>query len=74
VTGLAGHLFALRPSDTRLNRSAALFAIPERAGVYRALVQIDAPGAWDVRIDTTQVSQRFVHAARLDVGAEGMLR
>jgi hypothetical protein len=60
----------MRPSDARLNQSATLFAIPQRAGVYRALVRLDAPGAWDLRIDTTLSARRFVHAARLDVGAK----
>jgi len=69
VAGLTGDFFASRPSDTRLNQSAALVAIPQRPGSYRTLVRVDEPGAWDFRIDVRQGTQRFVHAARLDVPA-----
>lgn len=67
VSGLAGHLFAIRPSDTRLNQSGALTEIPQQAGSYRTLVTLDVPGTWEVRIDATQQSLRFVHVARMDV-------
>jgi hypothetical protein len=67
VSGLAGRLFAIRPSDTRLNQTTAIVAIPQSPGRYRTLVRMDAPGAWEVRIDVRQQSFRFVHAARLDV-------
>ena len=67
VTGLSGHLFAIRPSDTRLNASAELFAEPRQPGRYRALIRMDMPGNWDVRIDTKQQALRFVDAARLAV-------
>jgi hypothetical protein len=67
VSGLAGRLFAIRPSDTRLNQTTAIVAIPQSPGRYRTLVRMDAPGAWEVRIDVRQQSLRFVHAARLDV-------
>lgn len=67
VSGLAGHLFAIRPSDTRLNQSGALTEIPRQAGSYRTLVTLDVPGTWEVRIDATQQSLRFVHVARMDV-------
>ena len=70
VAGLAGRLFALRPSDTRLNQSGELVALPQEAGRYRTLVRIDAPGAWELRIDVRQAALRFVHAARLTVPAE----
>jgi len=65
VTGLTGRLFAMRPSDARLNQTATLTALPQTPGRYRTLVRMDAPGAWEVRIDTTQGSLRFVHVARL---------
>lgn len=65
VAGLAGHLFAIRPSDTRLNQSGELVPLPQAAGSYRTLVRMDAPGAWELRIDVRQASLRFVHAARL---------
>ena len=44
VSGLAGRLFAIRPSDTRLNQTGELVALPQAAGSYRTLVRIDAPG------------------------------
>lgn len=67
VTGLTGRLFAIRPADTRLNQTADLVALPQSPGLYRTLVILDAPGEWEVRIDTTQAATRFVHAARLAV-------
>ena len=70
VAGLAGRLFAIRPSDTRLSQSGDLVALPQEAGRYRTLVRMDAPGAWELRIDVRQAALRFVHAARLTVPAE----
>jgi len=70
VTGLTGRLFAIRPSDTRLNQAGGLTEIPQRAGTYRTLVRLDEPGTWELRIDTRQQSLRFVHAARLTVRAD----
>ena len=69
VTGLAGRLFAIRPSDTRLNQTGELVELPQEAGSYRTLVRIDEPGIWEVRIDARQQALRFVHAARLSVPA-----
>ena len=51
VAGLAGRLFAIRPSDTRLNQTGELVALPQTPGSYRTLVRLDAPGAWELRID-----------------------
>ncbi|MEI6667100.1 MAG: FixH family protein [Acidobacteriota bacterium] len=65
VLGLAGHLFAIRSSDARLNQSGALTAMPQTQGRYRTMIRIDAPGAWELRIDVTQAALRFVHAAVL---------
>ncbi len=70
VTGLTGHLFAIRPSDTRLNQSGAFVELPQQPGSYRTLVRLDAPGAWELRIDATQGSLRFVHAARVDIAGD----
>ena len=70
VAGLAGRLFAVRPSDTRLNQSGELVALPQEPGRYRTLVRIDAPGAWELRIDVRRQALRFVHAARLAVPAD----
>ena len=70
VSGLVGHLFAIRPSDTRLNQSGEFVEIPQDAGSYRTLVRLDAPGTWEFRIDARQEALRFVHAARLTVAAE----
>lgn len=69
VTGLAGRLYAIRSADTRLNQTADLVALPQSPGLYRTLVILDAPGEWEVRIDTTLATTRFVHAARLTVPA-----
>jgi nitrogen fixation protein FixH len=69
VAGLAGRLFAIRSSDTRLNQTADLVALPQSPGQYRTLVRLDAPGAWELRIDVRQAALRFVHAARLTVPA-----
>jgi len=70
VSGLSGSLFAIRPSDTRLNQSGALTALPQTPGTYRTLVRIDEPGAWELRIDVRQEALRFVHAAGLSVPDE----
>ena len=70
VAGLAGSLFAIRPSDSRLNQTAALTAIPQSPGTYRTLVRLDAAGAWEVRVDMRQGALHFVHAARLTVPAD----
>lgn len=64
VTGMTGRLFAIRPSDTRLNQTGELIALPHAAGRYRTLVRLDAPGLWDLRLDMRQAALRFVHAAR----------
>ncbi len=74
VSGLAGHLFAIRPSDTRLNQRGALVEMPQQAGSYRTLVTLDVPGAWDLRIDTHQQALRFVHAARFNLPSEAAAR
>jgi nitrogen fixation protein FixH len=70
VSGLTGKLLAIRPSNTRLNQAGDLTELPQQAGSYRTLVQIDEPGAWELRIDARQQALRFVHAARLNVPAE----
>ena len=70
VAGLSGRLFAFRSSDTRLNQTGQLTAIPQDAGRYRTLVVLDQPGAWELRIDATQQALRFVHAARFEVPAD----
>lgn len=67
VNGLVGQLSATRPSNTRLNQTAGLVEIPQQAGSYRTLITLDAPGAWDVHIDTKQAALRFVHGARLTI-------
>jgi nitrogen fixation protein FixH len=70
VSGLAGRLFAIRPSDTRVDQDGELVEMPQEAGSYRTLVRLDEPGAWDLRIDVKQGTLRFVHAARLAVPAD----
>ena len=71
VTGLAGSFIAMRPSDARLNQSATVVALPQAAGRYRTLVRLDMPGVWEFRLDTQQQALRFVHAARITLGADG---
>ena len=70
VSGLAGDLIAVRPADARLNQRGRLVELPTHAGSYRTLVRLDEPGAWELRIDTTQQAMRFVHAARVSVNAD----
>lgn len=70
VTGLRGQLFAVRPADERLSQHGDLVELPAPAGSYRTLVRLDEPGAWELRIDTRQAAMRFVHAARLTLGAD----
>jgi len=72
VTGLAGSLFAIRPSDGRLNQSGPLVELPQEAGAYRGLVRVDLPGAWEFRVDLRRESLRFVHTARLAVEADAL--
>jgi nitrogen fixation protein FixH len=67
VSGLAGKLFAIRPSDARLNQSGDLTELPQQPGSYRTLVLLDEPGAWELRIDAVQQALRFVHTTRLTV-------
>ena len=75
VSGLAGHLFAIRPSDTRLNQAGKLVELPQHVGSYRTLIRLDEPGTWELRLDTTQAALRFVHATRMtlapDAAVEG---
>ena len=71
VSGLAGKLFAVRPSDTRLNQSGDLTELPQQPGSYRTLVLLDEPGAWELRIDARQQALRFVHTVRLTVPGGG---
>ena len=68
--GLSGRLFAIRPSDARLNQTGPLVGLPQEGGSYRSLVRLDEPGAWELRIDTKRDALRFVHAARLEVAAD----
>jgi nitrogen fixation protein FixH len=70
VTGLAGRLLLVRPSDQRRSQSAPLVGLPQEPGRYRALVVLDEPGAWELRIDAKQEGLRFVHAARVEVAPD----
>ncbi len=71
VSGLAGKLFVIRLSDTRLNQSGDLTELPQQPGSYRTLVLLDEPGAWELRIDTRQQALRFAHSARLTLPGGG---
>jgi nitrogen fixation protein FixH len=70
VTGLAGRLSAIRPSDARLNRTGDLTELPQQAGTYRTLVLMDEPGAWELRLDARLQAIRFVQTARVTVAAD----
>jgi nitrogen fixation protein FixH len=70
VSGLAGRLFAIRPSDTRLDRTGDLTELPQQPGSYRTLVLMDEPGTWELRIDARQQALRFIHETRLTVLAD----
>jgi hypothetical protein len=65
VAGLTGRLFAIRPSEPRLNQTTPLVELPQEPGVYRTLVKLDRPGEWELRLDAKRESLRFVHAARV---------
>jgi nitrogen fixation protein FixH len=67
VADLTGQLSAIRPADSRLREEGTLVALPQRAGCYRTLLRLDAPGVWELRIDAVQHGMRFVHRARLHV-------
>ena len=67
VTGLAGRLFAIRPSEPRLNQTGMVVELPQEPGSYRTLVKLDRAGEWEFRLDATRESLRFVHAARVTV-------
>jgi hypothetical protein len=70
ITGLSGRLFAMRPSDPRLNQTGDLVGLPHEAGSYRTLVRLDQPGVWEFRLDARRDAVRFVHAARVSLAAE----
>lgn len=69
VHGLAGHLMAIRPADSRLTQRGVLAALPTVSGSYRTLIRLDQPGTWEFRLDTRQGDRRFVHATRFDLPA-----
>ena len=73
VSGLSGQLFAIRPSDTRMNQAGQLVEMPQEAGSYRTLIRLDQPGTWELRIDAHQQALRFVHAARLIIPSESAI-
>jgi nitrogen fixation protein FixH len=67
VANLEGRLLVMRPSDQRRSQSVPLVGLPHQPGRYRALAVIDQPGAWELRLDATRDTLRFVHAARVTV-------
>jgi len=67
VPGLAGRLLAQRPADSRAPVAGTLVELPQQPGTYRTLVALDPPGAWELRVDATQGTVRFVHGARVTV-------
>lgn len=66
VAGLSGRVFAAADAARR-GPPGDLVALPHEPGSYRALLYVDAPGAWDFRLDARRDSLRFVHAARVTV-------
>lgn len=70
VSGLAGRLFANRPSNPRLNEAGELTELPQAAGTYRTLVRLDEPGTWEFHIEATRRALRFVHSARVSIRAD----
>lgn len=67
VTGLAGELVALRPSDQRLNSRGTLTELPHEPGRYRTLVRLAAPGVWKLNVDARRGEVRFVHSQRVSI-------
>ena len=67
VSGLVGHLLAVRPADEDHPQRGELVELPQQPGSYRTLVRLDQSGAWDVRVEARQQTLRFVHADRLSV-------
>jgi nitrogen fixation protein FixH len=73
VAGLAGTLFAIRSSDTRLDQAGALTELPQQAGSYRTLMVLDEPGVWELRLDARRQAMRFVHSARVTLSGDAVL-
>jgi len=72
VSGLTGHIFAVRPADSGRTQSAELVGMPQEPGSYRSLLRLDEPGNWELRLDVRQGALRFVHAARLALSPEAV--
>jgi nitrogen fixation protein FixH len=70
VTELVGRLVAVRPADIRLNGESELVELPHRAGSYRTLAALTAPGLWELHLDTRRGDTRFVHTERVVVPLE----
>ena len=70
VTGLKGKMYAIRPSETRLNTSGILTELPHKPGSYRTLITFGADGLWEMALDATYGKQRFVNRTRIDVRSD----
>jgi len=70
VTGLSGQLVAVRPADTRLDNASALTELPHAPGHYRALARLAAPGIWELSVDASLGTTRFVYTQRISVDIE----
>lgn len=70
VTGLKGKVFAIRPSETRLNTSGILTELPHKPGSYRTLITFGADGLWEMALDAAYGKQRFVNRTRIDVRSD----
>ena len=67
VTGLQGRIFAMRPANTNLNGFSPLTELPHAPGRYRSLARLNAPGLWEMSIDTYQGETPFIYTARVSV-------
>ena len=67
VSGLVGKMFAVRPSETRLNTSGILTELSHKPGNYRTLITFGAYGLWEMALDANYGKQRFVNRTRIDV-------
>jgi len=69
---LEATLFAVRPSDSRLNQSGDLTELPHDPGHYRALLRLDHPGLWEFHLEARRGALRFVHDERFTLAPAGL--
>ena len=71
VTRLVGSIVAVRPADSSLNQIGDLVELPHAPGTYRTLIQLGAPGLWELNLDAQRDALRFVHSGRVTVPGGG---